>query len=70
MKIRQLEPELFHADGRTDTNLMVAFRNFANAPKSDRDTERNGEQFYADDLYISIFVLLLVEAETCCVPCI
>jgi len=26
--------ELFHADGRTDmTELIVAFRNFANAPK-------------------------------------
>jgi len=27
--------ELFHADGRTDmTNLIVAFRNFANASKN------------------------------------
>ena len=27
--------ELFHADGRTDmTNLIVAFRGFANVPKS------------------------------------
>jgi hypothetical protein len=24
---------LFHADGRTDMKLIVAFRNFANAPK-------------------------------------
>ena len=42
MKIRPVGAELFHADGgadgRTDghtdmTNLIVAFRNFANAPK-------------------------------------
>jgi len=27
--------ELFHADGRTDTTkLIVAFRDFANAPKN------------------------------------
>ena len=38
MKIRPVRAELFHADGRTDgqpamTKLIVAFRNFANAPK-------------------------------------
>ena len=38
MKILPVEAELFHADGRTDTQadmtkLIVAFRNFANAPK-------------------------------------
>jgi hypothetical protein len=34
MKIRPAEAELFHADRRTDmTKLIVAFRNFANAPK-------------------------------------
>jgi hypothetical protein len=42
MKIRPLEAELFHADGRTVgwtdrqtdmTKLIVAFHNFANAPK-------------------------------------
>jgi hypothetical protein len=33
-KIRQLRAELFHADGWIDmTKLIVAFRNFANAPK-------------------------------------
>jgi hypothetical protein len=33
MKIRPVGAE-FHADGRTDmTKLIVAFRNFANAPK-------------------------------------
>jgi len=37
VKIRPVEAELFHADGRTDrrtdmTKLIIAFRNFANAP--------------------------------------
>jgi len=39
MKIRPVTTELSHADGRTDgqkdmTTLIVAFRNFANAPKN------------------------------------
>jgi hypothetical protein len=35
MKIRPVEAELVHADGRTVTKkLIVAFRNFANAPKN------------------------------------
>jgi len=37
MKIRPVETELFHADGRTDmTELLVTFRNFANAPINGR----------------------------------
>jgi hypothetical protein len=33
-KIRPMGAEFFHADGRTDmTKVIVAFRNFANAPK-------------------------------------
>ena len=41
MKIRPVGAELFHADGRTVrivgrtyTTKLVAFRNFANAPKN------------------------------------
>jgi len=35
MKIRPVGAELFHADRRTDmTKLIIAFRNFANAPKT------------------------------------
>ena len=40
MKIRSMGAELFHADGETDrqtehqTKPIVAFRNFANAPKN------------------------------------
>jgi hypothetical protein len=39
MKIRPVEAELYHEDTKTDeqldmTKLIVAFRNFANAPKS------------------------------------
>jgi len=34
MKIRPVGAELFHTDGQTDmTELIVAFRNFANAPQ-------------------------------------
>jgi hypothetical protein len=40
MKIRPVEAELFHADRRTDmTKLIVAFRNFANAPKNETNNE-------------------------------
>jgi len=35
VKIRAVGAELFHADGQTDTTkLIVAFRNFAKAPKN------------------------------------
>jgi len=35
MKIRPMEAELFHTDGRTDmTKLTAAFRNFVNSPKN------------------------------------
>jgi len=33
MKILPVGAELFHADGRTDMNLIIAFRNFTKAPK-------------------------------------
>ena len=40
MKIRPVETELFHAEGRMDgradmTKLIVIFRDFANAPKKE-----------------------------------
>jgi len=36
VKIRQVGEELFHADRRTEVKkLIVAFRNFTNAPKED-----------------------------------
>ena len=36
MKIRPVGPDLYHADGRTDSHneVILAFRNFANAPKT------------------------------------
>jgi hypothetical protein len=35
MKIHSVGAKLFHADRKTDmTELIVAFRNFANAPKN------------------------------------
>jgi hypothetical protein len=37
MKIHPVVAQLFHADGQTDmTKLIVGFRNFANAPKSEQ----------------------------------
>jgi len=42
MKIRPVGAELFHADRRTDvTKLIVAFRNFVNAPKNCSDAQDN-----------------------------
>ena len=35
MTIRPVGAALFHADGRTDTNLIADFLNFANAPKNE-----------------------------------
>jgi hypothetical protein len=36
MKLHAVGAEFFHAGGRTDmTKLVVALRNFVNAPKSD-----------------------------------
>jgi hypothetical protein len=39
MKINPVRAELLHADRRTDMKLIVAFRNFANAPKNEAKTE-------------------------------
>jgi hypothetical protein len=37
MKILPVEAKLFHAEGRTDKmKLIVAFRNFANAPNKSK----------------------------------
>jgi len=33
MKIRPVGADVFHADGQTDVKLIIAFSNFANAPK-------------------------------------
>ena len=42
IEIHQLETELFRIEGRRDvTKVIVAFRNFANTPKNNRDTGRN-----------------------------
>jgi len=37
MKIRSVGAKLFHAGGRTGMKLVVAFRNFANAHKTNCD---------------------------------
>jgi hypothetical protein len=44
MKIRPVGAELFHANGQRDmTQLIVAFRNFVNAPKNSYSTYTNKE---------------------------
>jgi hypothetical protein len=51
-KIRPVEAELFHADGRTDmTKLIVAFPYFANAPKT------------APYSTVALFIAVAVEAR-------
>ena len=45
MKIRPVEAKLFHGDTRTNrqkVKLIVAFRNFANAPKNHIHTTKFG----------------------------
>jgi hypothetical protein len=43
MKIGRLEAELFHADGQSDmTEVIVPFRNFANAPKNRLNIRKYG----------------------------
>ena len=43
MKIRPLGADLFHADGRTDTTiLIVAVRSFAKARKIDGNKNNSG----------------------------
>ena len=38
MKIHRVGAEAFHSDGQTDiTKLIVAFRNFTNAPKKKKE---------------------------------
>jgi len=48
MKIRQVEPKLFHAEDKQKymTKLIFTFRNFANAPK-------NGNPFIPPPLSLS-----------------
>ena len=45
IEIRPVGAELFHADRRTDiAKLIVAFRNYANAPKKDYVHPRPGRE--------------------------
>jgi hypothetical protein len=46
MKIRPVGAEFFHADGQTDmTKLLVASRNFANAPENESPNIRESKTF-------------------------
>jgi len=52
IKIRPVGAEFFRADGRTDmTKLMVALRNFANAPKNGLYSERKNWSSYTQGAY-------------------
>jgi len=58
MKIRPMGTELLHADGRTEmAKLIVAFRNFATAPKEKVIPPR------------SLFVFLKRKSKTCQSKC-
>jgi len=55
IKIRPAGAQSFHADGRTDmTKLIVAFRNFANAPKncqSKLSSDTDGNTYWCTRYY-------------------
>jgi len=54
VKIRPVGTELFHADGQTDmTKLTVAFRDFANPPKT-----VDGEILYRTVMKVGYYQLL------------
>jgi len=62
MKIRRVEAELFHTDGQTDmTELIVAFRNFANAPKYQpvNAVQRNNRCLFLEPLNIHKYAVCL-----------
>jgi len=62
MKIRPVGGE-FHADGETDmTQLIVAFRNFANAPKNLAFFPQRKTSYLSDSFKWFVFVV-----ETRCV---
>jgi hypothetical protein len=68
MKVRTMGSELLHADGRTDKRtdgqtdmmkLIVAFRNFANAPKNGKCIQRwNKTGFKTDTLKLQHVIVL------------
>jgi hypothetical protein len=44
IQIRPVTAELFYADGRTDMKLVVAIRNFANAPRMSKAGRRERQR--------------------------
>ena len=55
IRIRPWEAELFHADGRTDrTNLIDAFRNFANASKNNEDGYTLSQPTQRENIYVCV----------------
>ena len=52
MKICSVGAEMFHEDGRADiTKLIIAFRNFANAPKNLSNNTQNCPQSVVEKIY-------------------
>jgi len=65
MKIRSVEAELFHVDGRTDgqtviTKLIVALPNFANVSKDDFLImyDENKISFF-NDMRLLVYIIVL-----------
>jgi hypothetical protein len=55
MKIRPVRAELFHAVGRTDMmKLIVAFRNFVDAPKNQSGL---GNEYFLQTIILLIAIL-------------
>jgi hypothetical protein len=49
------------------TKLMLAIRCFTDATEMTEAHGETGQLYYASDLLCNFFIVLLVEAETCCI---
>jgi hypothetical protein len=62
MKIRPVGAEL-HADGRTDmTKVIKAFRNFANAPKNERQCKKSSKKTSLSQKNATLFLCISISS--------
>jgi hypothetical protein len=70
MEIRIVGAELFHADRQTDkTKLIVAFRNFANAPKNECEVSVNAQCTFNGKHFSRILSTCPSFATMTCITC-